>query len=201
MAHHRRYTILRGSTTLGLFFGRKITAALKSGELLSTDLFKDPSDGAWKPLKRFATKKPAPPRKGRKRNLGQAANSLHELGPDIFERTEPVDNGFDIDAPAHECLSCGLHINTDNTENWRKLSCPHCSGQRFRGLHRYDSMVADDIARRLDISSRRTSAPRYSEYSKVICQGCRASYDYDDYVTFDFHLCPKCGSSHWTRCY
>jgi len=201
MALHRRYTILRGSTTLGVFSSRKITAALKSSELLSTDLFKDPSDGAWKTLKRFSAKKPVPPSKERNRNRGQAAELLHELGPDMFERTETGDNGFNIDAPAHECLGCGLHINTDRMENWRKLSCPHCMGQRFRGLDRYDSMVADDIRRRLDISGRQTSAPRYSEYLKVICQGCRESYDYDEYAKFDFSLCPKCGSSHWTRCY
>jgi Zn finger protein HypA/HybF involved in hydrogenase expression len=182
MTEHRRYTILRGSVTLGVFSGRKITSALKSKELLPTDLFKDPADGAWKPSKRK-----------------RASDSLDELGPDIFESTETGDNGFDIDAPAHECLGCGLHINTDRTETWKKLRCPSCAGRRFRPLKRYDSIVADDIIRRQQLSGRWMSGSRSYGYSKVICQGCRESYDYEDYAKFDFELCPQCGSSHWTH--
>ena len=202
MTVHRRYTILRGSATLGIFSGRKITASLKSKELLPTDLFKDPADGAWKPLKRFASKKQVPPAKGRMGKRNEAAEALDELGPDMFERTEAGDNGFDIDAPAHECLRCGLHINTDRTETWKRLRCPSCRGSRFRPLKRYDSMIADDIIRRQQLSGRWMSGSRHPEYSKVICQGCRESYDYEDHAKFDFNLCPQCGSSHWTyiRC-
>ena len=199
MTEHRRYTLLRGSVTLGVFSGRKITSALKSKELLPTDLFKDPADGAWKPLRRFSSKKQVSPTIGRPSKRKRASDSLDELGPDIFESTETGDNGFDIDAPAHECLGCGLHINTDRTETWKKLRCPSCAGRRFRPLKRYDSIVADDIIRRQQLSGRWMSGSRSYGYSKVICQGCRESYDYEDYAKFDFELCPQCGSSHWTH--
>ena len=64
---------------MGVFSGRKITAALRSKELLPTDLFKDPVDGAWKPLKRFASKKQVLPGKSSSRKRSQAAESISTI--------------------------------------------------------------------------------------------------------------------------